>query len=590
MRISENKEKPGNKMSGRILLTFAYGISFTLPVHLLWFYHAPVWFPLRTFLNGLYPTIAFLIPAFLPSRIAKPWLVLLYAVGIGPSVISGMHLLLFEATISPHSLYAIFATSFAESKEFIASQIGVEPVLLLIVFAGIPLFPLCKLLRAPLAFGKSEKICVGILCAATLTLPLFFKPSKLVEHNLPYSLLDSYITYQEQIRDLREYMKVADKITIPGIRDTLSDAPRTIVIVIGESSNRHHWELYGYRRPTTPKLNAIREELFVFTDVISPHGATIPSVRAAMSLPMEDGLPLAQSRDNKSASLVRRIPLMNLFNQAGFETYWISNQNTVDCTNALVQLASGASKQIYLNRGGYQGYSRQYDEAALPALKRFLDEKSTGKRVFFLHLMGSHVNYASRYPSEFNVFTDEGEIIPKPWHTKRSAKYINNYDNSILYTDFVLSGIIDLLRTAPNSALLYFSDHGEEVYDTRSQHGHVDNLNSRHYVDIPFLIWLSRDYAALRGHESEKWRTRVKRPFINSGAPYVIADLAGVSFDSPRRAESVLSEHHKPGPRIVAGEDYDARYGSGRDTAKSSDMNKRESQDGEPANKTDNRR
>ena len=72
----------------------------------------------------------------------------------------------------------------------------------------------------------------------------------------------------------------------------------------------------------------------------------------------------------------------------------------------------------------------------------------------------------------------------------------------------------------------------------------------------------------------------MKRPFINSGAPYVIADLAGVSFDSPRRAESVLSEHHKPGPRIVAGEDYDARYGSGRDTAKSSDMNKRESQEG----------
>ena len=125
-----------------------------------------------------------------------------------------------------------------------------------------------------------------------------------------------------------------------------------------------------------------------------------------------------------------------------------------------MQLASGASKQIYLNRGGYQGYSRQYDETALPALKRFLDEKSTGKRVFFLHLMGSHVNYASRYPSEFNVFTDEAEIIPKPWHTKRSAKYINNYDNSILYTDFVLSGIIDLLRTVPNSALLYFSDHG----------------------------------------------------------------------------------------------------------------------------------
>lgn len=564
MCISKNREQMENKTSGRIFLTFIYGISFTLPAHILWFYHVPVWFPLRTFLNGLYLTTAFLIPAFLPSRIAKPWLVLLYAVGIGPSIVNGMHLLLFEATISPHSLYAIFATNFTESKEFITSQIGIKPVLLLIVFAGIPLFLLCKLLRAPLTFGKSEKICVGILCGATFLLPLFFKPSKLVEQNLPYSLLDSYITYQKRIKDLREYMKIADKLTIPGIRDTLSGAPRTIVVVIGESSGRHHWELYGYHRPTTPKLNALREELLVFTDVISPHGATIPSVRAAISLPMEDGLPFAQGRDNKSVRSVQRIPLMNLFNQAGFVTYWLSNQNTVDSTNELVQLVSGASKQIYLNRGGYQGYSRQYDEAVLPGLKHILDENPAGKRVVFLHLMGSHVNYASRYPSEFNTFTDKEEIIQKPWHTKHSAKYINNYDNTILYTDFVLSSIIDLLRTTPNSVLLYFSDHGEEVYDTRSSHGHIDNLNSRFYVDIPFFIWLSPDYEALRGHETEKWRGFVNRPFINSGAPYVITDLAGLSFDSPRRSESVLSTKYTPSSRIVAGEDYDARYGVGQ--------------------------
>lgn len=560
----KNSHNGEHAAPGRILLTFAYGLSFTLLVHLLWFYYVPVWFPLRTFFTGLYLTLAFLIPAFLPSVIAKPWLVLLYVIGIGPSIVNGMHLLLFESTISPHSLYAIFATNAAESKEFIISQIGVKPVLVLLIFVGVPLFPLCALLRSKFVFGKQEKICVGVLCAATITLPFLFKLHKLVEHNLPYSLLDSYITYQKQIEDLRAHTKIANTIIIPGIADLLSDAPRTLVVAIGESSSRHHWGLYGYHRPTTPRLNAARKELLVFTDVISPYGATIPSVRAAMSLPIEDGTPSAGIKNDTENTCVRRIPLMNLFNQSGFATYWLSNQSTVDSTNELVQLASGASKQIYLNRGGYQGYSRQYDGAVLPALKRILDSEPSGKRIIFVHLMGSHVNYASRYPSAFQVFSNENEIEPKAWHTKHSAKYINNYDNSILYTDFILNSIIEQLRFVPNSALLFFSDHGEEVYDTRGSHGHIDNLNSRFYVDIPFFVWLSPDYAALRAPEAEQWRNFVDRPFINSGAPYVIADLAGLSFNSPHRAESVLSTSYKPGPRIVAGEDYDARYGTER--------------------------
>lgn len=114
-------------------------------------------------------------------------------------------------------------------------------------------------------------------------------------------------------------------------------------------------------------------------------------------------------------------------------------------------------------------------------------------------MMGSHVNYASRVPEAFRRFSSTEDIPPRPWRRGRAMGYINDYDNSILYGDTVLADIIELLRTVPNACFLYFSDHGEEVFDTLPQHGHVHELRSRHYLDIPFFIWLSPGYRGLAG-------------------------------------------------------------------------------------------
>ncbi len=341
-------------------------------------------------------------------------------------------------------------------------------------------------------------------------------------------------------------MKTAAALRAPDV--VSEDGPVTLVVLIGESSSRHHWGLYNYFRDTTPKLSSIREELFVFSDAISPFGRTTPSVVAALSCRDVPG--------------VGEIPLVNIFRQAGFETVWMSNQSTIDGTNMIVRLISGADREIYLNKGGDQAYARSYDAKILPALDEVLSQESpSGKRVIFVHTMGSHVNYASRYPEKFDQFTSDNDIQEKPWFTGKAKKYINNYDNSILYTDHIIASVIERLRSVPSSALLFFSDHGEEVFDTRKHHGHHDSVDSRYYVDIPFIIWLSPSYRErMTEPELERMEHAQSVPFVNDAAPYVMLDLCRVSFSSPHMKDSPLSPEFTPRPRVIHGVDYDKRY------------------------------
>lgn len=524
------------------------GVILFLPVHLLWFAQTPVWYPLRCFLNGLPVTLFFFIPALLWKPLAKPWLIGMTTLLLVPAVLAGMHLFYYQATISQQSLFAIFESNLSESAEFLLSQFSFSALLYLLVLLLLPLVLLRKALKA----SREDDFRAARLIAALLILTagiLFAsgKLARLAKDNIACQLVKSCQAYRRSVNDLEKYLEKAASLKAPGVVCE-TQKPVTLVVLIGESSSRHHWGLYGYFRNTTPRLSAMQEDLFVFDDSISPFGRTTLSVAAALTC--------TQVPD------VGDIPLVTVFRQAGFETVWISNQSTVDDTNMIVRLISGADKKIYLNKGGDQAYARSYDEKILETLDELLSQTSgTDKRVIFVHTMGSHVNYASRYPDEFDVFTDDSDITEKPWFTGKAKKYINTYDNSILYTDHIIASVIEKMKTVPGGAVLFFSDHGEEVFDTRSHHGHHDSVESRYYVDIPFLFWLSDSYrSVLTADTLERWKTACTSPFVNSAAPYIILDLCRISFQTPHMKDSPLSPDFLPSPRIIHGVDYDLRY------------------------------
>ncbi|WP_446423965.1 sulfatase-like hydrolase/transferase [Mailhella sp.] len=545
---------PRTSHAKRILLIFALAFSLFLPAHLLWFSQTPVWYPLRCFLNGFPITLFLFLPALLCARISRPWLIATTLLLFIPSILAGMHLYFYQTTLSQQSLFAIFESNLNESWEFIQSQLSLGAVLFLTALIGLPLILLCKLLHIEPQNTRGTYALSAALIATLLVLIGTGKSGRLCRDNLACQLVQSVCEYRRTVREVQDYLARCADIRVPNVAAT-SNAPITLAVLIGESSSRHHWNLYGYHRPTTPKLSAMRDDLLVFSDAVSPYGRTTLSVAAALTCA---GVPNAGD-----------IPLTAVFKQAGFETIWLSNQSTIDDSNLIIRLVSHADRHIYLNKGGDQAYARSYDEKILPALEALLKEPNAPqKRIIFIHMMGSHVNYGSRFPDIFDKFNTDTDIRKKPWFSSKAVKYINDYDNSILYTDHVIASVIERMRLVPGGAVLFFSDHGEEVFDTRKHHGHHNSLASRYYVDIPHLIWLSDSYrASMPEGKLNIWKERQSAPFINSAAPYIMLDLCGVYFDTPHMADSPLSPQWKPAPRVLLGHDYDKLYSNGRGLA-----------------------
>ena len=540
-----NKIKTMNWAYPRLVLLL--GASLLFLIHMLWFVQTPVWYPIRCFLNGLPVTLFFFIPALLWKPLAKPWLILGTSLLLVAAVLAGMHLFYYEATISQQSLFAIFESNLSESAEFLLSQFSLTALAYLIALLALPLTLLCRAMKASRQNDiRASRLTAAVLIVAACALAASGKLPRLAKDNIACQIVQSCRAYRQSMDDLERFLARASTLKAPGV--SAAPGPVTLIVLIGESSSRHHWGIYGYFRDTTPRLSSMGKELLVFNDAISPFGRTTLSVAAALTCTDVPG--------------VGDLPLVTVFRQAGFETVWISNQSTVDDTNMIVRIISGADRKIYLNKGGDQAYARSYDEKILPVLDEILASPSTtGKRVIFVHTMGSHVNYASRFPEEFKKFPQADDIQEKPWFSSKAKKYINNYDNSILYTDHIIASVIEKLKNVPGGAMLFFSDHGEEVFDTRNHHGHHDSIESRYYVDIPFLIWLSDSYrSGLAPETAALWKKACLLPFVNDAAPYVMLDICGVTFQTPHMKDSPLSPAFIPTPRIINGVDYDARY------------------------------
>ena len=142
----------------------------------------------------------------------------------------------------------------------------------------------------------------------------------------------------------------------------------------------------------------------------------------------------------------------------------------------------------------------EYDNQAVVDFSK--EAKGIGKHnLVIFHLMGQHVMATKRYPhiSQFNVFSYRDIRSKQPYLNDEKKQMIAEYDNATLYNDYVLKNIIDLFRDK-NTVVLYFSDHGEEIYDYRDSYGRVvfddnmKNLGYKYQYEVPFMIWCSDKY------------------------------------------------------------------------------------------------
>lgn len=292
-----------------------------------------------------------------------------------------------------------------------------------------------------------------------------------------------------------------------------------VVIVIGESASRNHHSIYGYDLNTTPKLKEKSDELVIFNDAISSYSTTSESMKMFFSY---------KNYSTHKGEWYEYPSVPSIFSHLGFKTYWISNQEKMGhfggCEDYFSSKCDSSAFIGMLFSG--DNLQEKYDEALLPELSKIM--RNPKKKLVVLHLMGSHGEYYRRYPKEFAHFTEK-EIADKgrDYLTSSKKRTIAEYENSILYSDYIVSNIIDTLKqfNQQKTMMIYFSDHGEELYEKRDFSGH-----SNGYVDIPFIIWANEGARQQLGEKYTEITQSTDDPISVENLPDFLLGISNVQY------------------------------------------------------------
>lgn len=280
------------------------------------------------------------------------------------------------------------------------------------------------------------------------------------------------------------------------------------VYIIGEAARAMNWQLYGYERETNPCLTKV-EDLYLFRNVLTQSNTTHKSVPLFLSSVDTD----------EHDELYRRKGLPQLFNEAGFETWFISNQAP---QGAMIDnLAHDVENLIYLD-------DPRHDLQLLDEMRHAIEVSNSDKLFFILHCYGSHFSYHQRYPREAAHFRPDPDVAIRRDHRE---ELLNAYDNSIRYTDRFLAELIAYLRTLEDSstAMLYCSDHGEDLMDDkRARFLHASPTTTAYQLYVASMSWFSPRYCA---HFPEKVAAAARHrmaPVSTHAMYHTIADIASI--------------------------------------------------------------
>ncbi|MBI1889712.1 MAG: phosphoethanolamine transferase [Burkholderiales bacterium] len=323
---------------------------------------------------------------------------------------------------------------------------------------------------------------------------------------------------------------------------SLGNTPQIVVMVIGESSRYDRWSLNGYARETNPFLKR-ENNLISLSNVVTAVSATRLSV------------PILVSRKPATQSLKAGFSeksFLTAFKEAGFKTYWISNQMSFGQFDTPVSVfANEADVTQFLNLGGFTNHS-SYDEILLDPLKIAINDP-TPKKLIVLHTLGNHWNYSHRHPKQYDRWQPSLFGVENPVYTdlKIKEQLNNSYDNSILYTDWFLAQVIEVLKSSKTlTSMMYVSDHGQTLYDgacTLAFHGH----NTEYEFHVPAMVWYSDLYKKTFPQKIAQLKRNKRAKLATENVFHSLVDLADIRYSSEQLEWSFLSKKFKQHKRYV---------------------------------------
>lgn len=396
----------------------------------------------------------------------------------------------------------IFETNVAEAHAYInASSIT--------AFALFVIPPIFLLLNTKLQYGgfwreqvrRLASMVVSVVVIAIIAL-FFYKDYASVGRNNPQLLSQIVPTYF--IRNTYKYIKKAHFSAPVPYTTVGADAARTrvptetkpsiTVLVLGETSRSANHSLNGYARDTnryTQQLGMIS-----FKNVSSCGTATALSVPCMFSNLGRSNYNEQQAKNQDNA--------LNVIQRAGINVTWLENDGGCKgvCDKVTTITINPAEKNAYCNG------KTCYDEVFLPELDSLLNKADGKDALIVLHVIGSHgPTYYQRYPAEKRLFTPD---CPRSDIENCSTEQlVNTYDNTIAYTDYVISKVINRLDAPAltqkyNTSLLYISDHGESLGESGLYlHGTPYSVAPDTQTQVPMMLWMSPQFIAQRDINAE---------------------------------------------------------------------------------------
>lgn len=368
-----------------------------------------------------------------------------------------------------------------------------------------------------------------------------------------YRLMFSIYANELTAKQVNKLVENIDKAKV----DSCSYRSRNIVLIIGESYNRHHAGLYGYDKNTTPRQarRAQKGELIPFSDVVAPWNLTSFVFKYLFSL---------YTVGDKGEWC--DYPLFpELFRKAGYHVTFLTNQFLPQAKEAVYDFSGGfflnnplLSSAMFDTRNTRL---YRYDAGLLADYDRLRNENRDNNLIIF-HLKGQHVDYRTRFPLDRRHFNPED--YDRPDLKEKELRVLADYDNAILYNDSIVDQIIKRFEDE-DAIVVYVPDHGEECYEGdvhfygRMHSTEITARLAREEFDIPFWIWCSHKYMV--GHPS-LFNDIVKsknRRYMTDALPHLLLYLAGIQTPYYRSDLNVIGdEYNENRPRILKNTtDYD---------------------------------
>lgn len=396
---------------------------------------------------------------------------------------------------------------------------------------------------------------IGLFCllACYVVVDGYRMRNQLYPVNVCYNL---YLAFERNAAS-ENYQEASRNFRFDARSEHDAEAPEVYVMVVGETARAHNFSLYGYPRNTNPLLSKT-PGIKVFPDATTQSNTTHKSVPMLLSAASAEDFP----------RLFHEKGILAAFREAGFHTVFISNQLP---NHSFIDFLGEQADEHYFLKKEESAQGSHYDEGLLLKLDKILPETDASSSVHYryrklfvvLHTYGSHFNYQERYPRSFAYFKPDGRSEAMP---ENRRDLLNAYDNTIRYTDYILHGIVERLQKwelvqtkarnkpdgiycQPTSAMLYTSDHGENIFDdNRKLFLHAAPKASDYELHVPFIIWTSQGFdkkypkvvKALADNHTKQVQTSLS-------VFHTLLGIGGIQTRYRQDEHSVASELYHPG-------------------------------------------